>query len=71
MNLWRVRVDEETGEVLGQPESVTTGASASHRHLSFAEDGKHLCTLSRYGHATYGRWPSIPPRVPLKVNRYR
>ncbi len=42
MNLWRVRIDEETGEVLGQPESVTTGASSSHRHLSFAKDGKHL-----------------------------
>ncbi len=47
MNLWRVRIDEETGEVLGQPESVTTGASASHQHLSFAKDGKQIAYVEQ------------------------
>jgi Tol biopolymer transport system component len=42
MNLWRVPIDEESGEVLGQLESVTAGASTSHQHLSFTKDGERI-----------------------------
>jgi serine/threonine protein kinase len=47
MNLWRIRIDEETGEVLGQPESVTTGASASHRHPSFPKSGQRIAYVEQ------------------------
>lgn len=40
-NFWRVRIDEKTGTVVGQPESVITPSSYS-RHLTFARDGKRL-----------------------------
>jgi Tol biopolymer transport system component len=46
-NLWRVRVDEATGDVLGQPESVTTGASASRQHLSFSKDGERIAYVEQ------------------------
>ncbi len=38
-NVWRVRIDEETGRVLGVPEPVTTPA-ASVMRFDFAADGK-------------------------------
>jgi eukaryotic-like serine/threonine-protein kinase len=41
MNLWRVPVEEETGQVLGAPEPVTTPATYS-GYLSFARDGRRL-----------------------------
>jgi len=37
-NLWRVRVDEDSGRVLGEPEPVTTPAAAVMR-FDFAADG--------------------------------
>ena len=37
-NLWRVRVDEETGRALGEPEPLTTPA-LSVMHADFAADG--------------------------------
>ncbi|MEO5859951.1 MAG: protein kinase [Pyrinomonadaceae bacterium] len=40
-NFWRVRVDERSGAVLGQPEAVVTPSSYS-RHLTFSKDGKRL-----------------------------
>jgi Tol biopolymer transport system component len=42
MNLWRVPIEEESGEILGPFESVTTGASASHRHISFSRDSTRM-----------------------------
>jgi Tol biopolymer transport system component len=42
MNLWRIMVDEASGRVIGQPEIVTTGATASHQHHSFSKDGSQL-----------------------------
>jgi Tol biopolymer transport system component len=42
MNLWRIPINEESGRVLGQPEIVTTGATASHQHHSFSKDGSQL-----------------------------
>jgi len=41
MNFWRVRIDEKSGAVMGQPESVITPSSYS-RHLTFSKDGKRL-----------------------------
>ena len=42
MNLWRVRIDEETGRTLDEPEPVTTGASGDAMYLTLAADGKRL-----------------------------
>ena len=39
LNLWRVRIDEASGEVLGAPEPLTT-PSQSALHLSFGGDGQ-------------------------------
>ncbi len=41
MNFWRVRVDEETGRVLSEPEAVVTPSKFS-RHLNFSRDGKRM-----------------------------
>jgi Tol biopolymer transport system component len=40
-NLWRVRIDEETGRVLGEPEPVSAPAPAV-MHVSLAADGSRL-----------------------------
>ena len=39
MNLWRVRLDETSGKVLGKPEAVTTPSSYS-THPRFCRDGR-------------------------------
>ena len=41
MSFWRVRVDEETGRVLGEPDAVSTPSPYS-RHLSLSRDGRRL-----------------------------
>ena len=41
MSFWRVRVEEETGRVLSEPEAVNTLSKYS-RHLGFSRDGKRL-----------------------------
>jgi serine/threonine protein kinase len=41
MSFWRVEIDEETGEVRGEPEAVAT-PSTFNRHLSFSRDGRRL-----------------------------
>ncbi|MDI1242354.1 MAG: protein kinase, partial [bacterium] len=41
MNFWRVRIDEYSGAVMGQPEAVITPSSYS-RHLTFSKDKKRL-----------------------------
>jgi serine/threonine protein kinase/WD40 repeat protein len=41
MSFWRVEIDEETGQVRGEPEAVGT-PSIFNRHLSFSRDGKRL-----------------------------
>ncbi len=40
-NLWRVRIDEDTGRVLGEPEPVSTPASAV-VHVSLAANGSRV-----------------------------
>ena len=42
MNLWRTRIDEETGQTMAEPEPVTTGASGDAMYLTLSADGKRL-----------------------------
>ena len=42
MNLWRVRMDEETGRTLAEPEPVTSGASGEEMYLTLSSDGRRL-----------------------------
>ena len=41
MSFWRVRVEEETGRVLSEPEAVNTPSKFS-RHLGFSRDGRRM-----------------------------
>jgi serine/threonine protein kinase len=41
MSFWRVRVEEETGRVLSEPEAVSTASKFS-RHLGFSRDGRRM-----------------------------
>lgn len=41
VNLWRVSIDESTGDVLSEPEPINTPSSYS-RHLNFSRDGKRM-----------------------------
>ncbi len=41
MNVWRVSIDEKTGKVLGEPETVPT-PSVYTQHLSFSRDGRNF-----------------------------
>lgn len=50
MNIWRLAIDEETGEVSGEPESVTT-PSMYVRHLAFSRDGKTLAYIRYETHS--------------------
>jgi Tol biopolymer transport system component len=45
MNLWRVRIEERTGRVLGDPEAMTTPSLWS-GEMSFSRDGKRLAYAS-------------------------
>ena len=45
MNLWRVRIDEESGRALADPEPVTTPAT-SLAHISLSADGHHIAYSS-------------------------
>ncbi|MBI2535830.1 MAG: PD40 domain-containing protein [Gemmatimonadetes bacterium] len=45
MNLWRVRMDEESGRTLADPEPVTTPAT-SLAHVSLSADGRQLAYSS-------------------------
>ena len=42
MNLWRVPIDEETGETVGPPDQVTFTLSGQPAGLSISSDGKRL-----------------------------
>ncbi len=46
MNLWRVPIDERSGEVRGRPQPVTTGVSASSGHISISGDGRRIAYFS-------------------------
>jgi Tol biopolymer transport system component len=46
MNIWRVRIDERSGKVLGELESVATPSQDS-SHLSFSKDGTRMVYVRR------------------------
>ncbi|MFQ5700840.1 MAG: protein kinase [Acidobacteriota bacterium] len=46
MNLWRVLIDETSGEVTGPPRQITTGVSAWSQHPGFSRDGRRLAYVS-------------------------
>jgi serine/threonine protein kinase len=50
MNIWRVGIDEETGEVSGEPEAVPT-PSMYIRHLAFSPYGKTLAYIRYETHS--------------------
>jgi eukaryotic-like serine/threonine-protein kinase len=64
MNLWRVRVDERSGRVLGAPERVTAPSTWS-GFLSFSRDGTRLAFASTDFHSTLFRVPFDPDRETL------
>jgi len=63
MNLWRVAIDEASGEPLGAPEPVTT-PSLWVGGLSFSRDGRHLAFGSL-------DWRSTLMRAPLDAKNGR
>jgi serine/threonine protein kinase/Tol biopolymer transport system component len=46
MNLWRIPIDQATGETLGQPQPVTTGVSAWSQHVTLSKDGGRIVYAS-------------------------
>ena len=46
MNLWRVSIDEETGQTHGAPEAVTSGVSGAAMHVQLSADGAQLVYAS-------------------------
>lgn len=46
MNLWRVRINEKTGETLAAPEPVTTPSQWS-GFISFSQDGEHIAYVQQ------------------------
>jgi Tol biopolymer transport system component len=42
MNVWRVRIDEDSGATTGEPDSVTTGVQSSLAAASLTKDGARL-----------------------------
>ena len=46
-NLWRVAISEESGEVLGTPEPVTSGVAAEALHLSLSGDGRKVAYVAQ------------------------
>ncbi len=47
MNIWRVRIDEESGQVQGAPEPVTLGGFTAKWHLNFSADGRRIVYVER------------------------
>jgi len=47
MNVWRVAIDERTGETTGRPEAVTSGVAASSQHLTISKDGSRIAYAAR------------------------
>jgi eukaryotic-like serine/threonine-protein kinase len=54
MTLWRVRIDEASGRVLGEPEDITTPSPWS-GFLSISRDGKQIAYATREGKANCER----------------
>jgi Tol biopolymer transport system component len=58
-NLWRIPIEEETGEVLGEPQPVTTGAANS-EHLTISGDGQRIAYLVRTASSNLQKIPFDP-----------
>ncbi len=59
MNLWRVAIDESTGDVRGEPEPLTTPSLWS-GGFSFSRDGRHMAYASLDWRSTLYRVPFDP-----------
>ena len=55
-NLWRVRIDEDSGKALGDPEALTTPAQWSGQ-ISIAADGRRIAYATRDGRSNLERIP--------------
>ncbi|HEY4562705.1 MAG TPA: protein kinase, partial [Thermoanaerobaculia bacterium] len=64
MSLWRVRIDETTGEVQGDPEPIITPAPWS-SGLRFSQDGKRAIYGTRYSKANLERAGLDPATLTL------
>jgi serine/threonine protein kinase/Tol biopolymer transport system component len=58
-NLWRVRIDESSGKVLGEHEALTTPAQWSGQ-ISLAADGRRIAYATRDGRSNLERIPFDP-----------
>jgi len=47
MNLWRVRIDEESGKPLREPEPVTRGAGVANESPALSRDGRRIVYVAR------------------------
>jgi|GEM_PF-1468932 len=61
MNLWRVRIDESTGDVRGVPEPLTTPSSNS-GWIAFSGDGRRLAYTRRLTYSRLYRQDFDPER---------
>jgi Tol biopolymer transport system component len=73
MNLWRVRIEERTGKVLGKPEPSSTPSSYS-AYLSFSRDGRrglyaHMSTLSNLSSVAFDPVRGVAVGEPSAVTR--
>ena len=60
MNLWRIPFREETGDVLGPPEPVTTGAAAAAWYPSTSKDGGKIAHVARVRESDIWKVPFDP-----------
>ncbi len=62
MNLWRIPIDERTGETLGAAQLVPT-PSAFSQHLSFSQDGKRMAFVDKRPRHRLASLPFDPARA--------
>jgi eukaryotic-like serine/threonine-protein kinase len=62
LNLWRIRVDQETGKVSGEPEPVTS-SSESIRLLSMSKDGRRIAYATDERRANLETFAFDPDRL--------
>jgi Tol biopolymer transport system component len=67
MNSWRVPIDDGTGKTLGEPQPVTTGASASTGSFSLSMDGQRLAYVSATTQSNVERVPFDPSTQTVEV----
>ena len=67
-NVWRVAIDEETGETRGDPEPVTAETTATAQHVSFSSDGRRLAYASSVTTQNLWRVPFDPETETIVEN---